>query len=46
MKKLLGTFINRNKKKKYSSIFEVKDKLSFKGGPGLSEKIDDIVYDD
>ena len=42
--KLPGTFINGNKEKKYSSIFEVKDKLSFNGGPDLSEKIDEIVY--
>ncbi|NYZ60551.1 hypothetical protein H0O01_02530 [Candidatus Micrarchaeota archaeon] len=32
------------KEKKYASIFEVKDRLSFKGGPNLSQEIDEIVY--
>jgi hypothetical protein len=32
------------KKKKYASIFEVKDKLSFKAGPNLSQEIDEMVY--
>lgn len=32
------------KKKKYSSIFEVQERLSFKGGPNLSQEIDEIVY--
>ncbi len=32
------------KKKKYASIFEVQKRLSFKGGPDLSQKIDEIIY--
>ena len=34
------------KEKKYSSIFEVKEKLSFEAEPDLSKKIDEIVYED
>ena len=32
------------KEKKYASIFEVQKRLSFKGGPNLSQEIDEIVY--
>ena len=32
------------KEKKYKSIFDVYDKLKFKGGPNLSQEIDEIVY--
>ena len=32
------------RKKKYASIFEVQKRLSFKGGPNLSQEIDEIVY--
>lgn len=32
------------KKKKYNSIFEVYDKLKFRGESNLSENIDEIVY--
>lgn len=31
------------KEKKYASIFEVQERLSFKGGPDLSQKIDEIL---
>lgn len=33
------------KEKKYSSIFEVQKRISFKGGKHLSQEIDKIVYE-
>lgn len=35
---------HKKKEKKYKSIFEVLDKLKFKGGRNISEEIDEIVY--
>ncbi|MDD2655776.1 MAG: hypothetical protein PHQ80_03870 [Candidatus ainarchaeum sp.] len=32
------------KEKKYSSIFEVQKRISFKGGKNLSQEIDDVLY--
>ena len=32
------------KEKKYSSIFEVQKKISFKGGKNLSQEIDEVLY--
>jgi len=34
------------KERKYKSIFEVYDKLKFSGDPNLSQKIDEVVYDE
>lgn len=33
-------------KKKHESIFDAKEKISFKGGKDLSQRIDEVVYDE
>ena len=35
----------KNKEKKYKSIFDAYDQIKFKGGKQLSKKIDEIVYE-
>lgn len=35
-----------NKGKKYKSFFDTYNELKFKGDPHLSEKIDEILYDE
>ncbi len=36
----------KRKKKKYKSLFDTWEKIKFKGSSDLSDRIDEIVYDE